>query len=396
MRSENMFSFYMPTRLYIGRGSLDMLGKVHIPGKRALIVTTSGNSVKKYGYLKKVQELLNSQNIKSILYDRVMSNPTRFNVMEGAKLARENDCDIIIGLGGGSAIDTAKCIAAMTINPGDLWDYIAAGTGKSKVPPNGALPIIAIPTTAGTGSEADPWAVTTNEKTREKIDFGDDNTFPYFSIIDPDLMATIPQKLTAYQGFDALFHSTEGFIANVANPISDALSIKAIEIISKYLPRAVLDGCDKEARSNIAVASTISGIVESISNCTSEHSIEHALSGFHPDLPHGAGLIAISIAYYENFLDVARDKYILMAKAMGEDLSFYSDDRKQYGFISALKRLQRACGVHNIELSKYGVERNRIGEYTQLAYDTMGELFEMDPRNLSFEETYNIIEKSLK
>lgn len=391
-----MFSFYMPTRLYIGEDSLNMLGKVYIPGKKALIVTTSGKSVKKYGYLERVQKLLNSQDIESIVYDGVMANPTRCNVMEGAKLARENDCDIMIGLGGGSAIDTAKCIAAMTINPGDLWDYIAAGTGKSKVSSNGALPIIAIPTTAGTGSEADPWAVTTNESTKEKIDFGDDSTFPYFSIIDPNLMATIPKKLTAYQGFDALFHSTEGFIANVANPISDALAIKAIEIISRYLPRAVSDGCDKEARNNMAIASTISGIVESISNCTSEHSIEHALSGFHPNLPHGAGLIAISTAYYENFLEAARDKYILMAKAMGEDLSSYSDDRKQHGFISALKRLQLACGVHNISLSKYGVEKERIGEYTQSAYDTMGELFEMDPRSLSFEETYKIIEKSLK
>lgn len=390
-----MFNFYMPTQLYIGRGSLSVLSKVDIPGKKALIVTTSGKSVKKYGYLEKVEKLLKSREIEFVLYDKVKSNPTRDNVMKGSKLARENDCDMMIGLGGGSAIDTAKCIAAMTVNPGDLWDYIQAGTGKNKIPPNNSLPVIAIPTTAGTGSEADPWAVTTNEDTNEKIDFGNYNTFPYFSIIDSDLMSTIPKKLTAYQGFDALFHAIEGFIAKMANPISDALAIKSIEIISKYLPRAVADGCDKEARDNMAIASTISGIVESISNCTSEHSIEHALSGFHPKLPHGAGLIAISIAYYEAFLQDEKDKYIIMAKAMGENLNNYSQQNRQYAFIDALKKLQLSCGVHNISLSEYGVDKNNIKKYVKFAYDTMGELFEMDPRSLSFDETCNIIEKSL-
>lgn len=391
-----MFSFYMPSRLYIGEGSLKMLSEVDIPGSRGMIVTTSGKSVKKYGYLSRVQSFLEIQGVETIVYDKVTANPTRKGVMEGAKLARENDCDIIIGLGGGSAIDTAKCIAAMAINPGDLWDYIASGTGKSKTPPNRSLPVIAIPTTSGTGTEADPWAVTTNEETKEKIDFGNDMTFPYMSIVDPDLMMSVPKKLTAYQGFDALFHSIEGFIASAANPISDALAIKAIELASKYLPRAVADGNDKEARSNMAVASTISGIVESISDCTSEHSIEHALSGFHPGLPHGAGLIAICIAYYEKFLDVSKDKYIIMAKAMGEDMELYSDDKKQYAFISALKKLQISCGVTNVSLSDYGVENEKIGQYVQSAYDTMGELFDMDPRKLSFDETCEIIEKSLK
>lgn len=391
-----MFSFYMPSHLYIGEGSLKKLSEIDIPGSKGLIVTTSGKSVKKYGYLNRVQAFLEIQGVKTIVYDKANANPTSKGVMEGAKIARENNCDIIIGLGGGSAIDTAKCIAAMAVNPGDLWDYIESGTGRNKMLQNNPLPIIAIPTTSGTGTEADPWAVTTNERTKEKIDFGNDKTFPCISIVDPELMMTVPKKLSVYQGFDALFHSTEGFIAAAANPISDALAIKAIELIAKYLPRAAADGNDREARSNMAVASTISGIVESISNCTSEHSIEHALSGFHPDLPHGAGLIAICIAYYEKFLDISKDKYIIMAKAIGEDIEEYSDDKKQYAFISALKKLQLSCGTANIRLSDYGVESEKIGQYAKSAYDTMGELFDMDPRRLSFDETCEIIEKSLK
>lgn len=389
-----MFTFYLPTRLHLGAGSLSVLSTCALPYTKALIVTTAGNSVRKFGYLDHVVSLLAERGITSVIFNNVLSNPIRAHVMEGAALCKQERCDVVVALGGGSAIDSAKCIAAMAVNSGDLWDYIAAGSGKGRTPKNPALPIIAITTTAGTGSEADPWAVTTNEETSEKIDFGNESTFPTLSIIDPELMRTVPPALTAYQGFDALFHSTEGFIATVANPISDALAIKAIELIAKYLPRAVQDGNDMEARENVAIANTISGMVESTSNCTSEHSIEHALSGFHPKLPHGVGLIAISLPYYERFVDAAAEKYILMAKAMGEDVDALPELLRPRAFLTALQRLQESCNVTSVKLSEYGVCRQRAREYAQFAYDTMGELFEVDPRELAFEETVAIIEEA--
>lgn len=391
-----MFNFYMPTRLIMGPGSLKELSNIDLPGKKALIITTSGKSVRKFGYLQRVEKLLRDRGIDILVFDKVLPNPIRKHVMEAAKIARENTCDIVVGLGGGSAIDTAKCVGAMALNEGDLWDYIGSGSGKGLIPKNGSLPIIAITTTAGTGTEADPWAVTTNEETHEKIDFGNDLSFPYVSIVDPELMVTVPEKLTVYQGFDALFHSVEGFLAVSANPISDALAIKAIELIAKNLPIAAKDGKNIEARSNMAIANTMSGIVESTSNCTSEHSIAHALSGYHPDLTHGECLIAISIAYHEKFIDSAKEKYALMAQAMGEDLSLLSEEEKPKAFITALRKLQEKCSIEDIHMSNYGVDINRIGEYTQFAYDTMGGLFNEDPRKLTIEETAEIIKKSIK
>lgn len=391
-----MFSFYMPTRLIMGAGSLNELTHIKLKGEKALIITTCGKSVKKHGYLERVEKLLNNRGIDTVVFDKVLPNPIRKHVMEASQIARDNSCDIIVGLGGGSAIDTAKCVGAMAVNEGDLWDYICAGTGKGLVPQNGSLPIIAITTTAGTGTEADPWAVTTNEETHEKIDFGNDLSFPYVSIIDPELMITVPEKLTAYQGFDAMFHSIEGFLASSANPISDALALKAIELISKNLPLVINDGNNIEARSNMAIGNTMSGIVESTSNCTSEHSIAHALSGYHPDLTHGECLIAISLAYHEMFVETAKEKYSLMAKAMGEDVDYLNEEERPKSFLTALRKLQIQCRVNDIHMSKYGVDKSKAKEYTQFAYDTMGELFDEDPRKLTFEETASIIEKSIK
>ena len=204
------YGFYLPTRLLVGAGCLSELGDCALPGKKALLVTSAGQSVKRFGYLDRVREQLVRAGAQAVIYDRITPNPTKDEVMAGTALCREQGCDFVVGLGGGSSIDAAKAIAVMAGNPGDYWDYISGGTGKGKAVPNEPLPIVAITTTAGTGTEADPWTVITNEETQEKIGFGYEKTFPVLSVVDPELMVSVPARLTAYQGFDALFHSTEG------------------------------------------------------------------------------------------------------------------------------------------------------------------------------------------
>ena len=290
------FTYSIPTKILFGPGSFNDLATTPLPGKKALVVITAGKSMRANGYLDRLIDMLDKQGIGHALFDKILPNPVLRHVHEGAALAREQGCDFVIGLGGGSSIDSAKSIAVMAKNPGDYWDYISGGSGKGQPLVNGALPIVAIATTAGTGTEADPWTVITKEDTNEKIGFGCSETFPVLSVVDPEMMLTIPAHLTAYQGFDALFHATEGYIANVATPLSDAYALKSIELLAKYLPAAVKDGSDLEARTQVALASTLSGMVESTSCCTSEHGMEHALSAFYPKLPHGAGLIMLSEA----------------------------------------------------------------------------------------------------
>lgn len=390
------FQYFIPSKILFGPGKLNELAKVKLPGKKALIVTTAGNSVKKYGYLDRVIKLLKQNGADSVVFDKILPNPIRKHVMEGAALAKESGCDFVVGLGGGSPIDSSKSIAVMAKNSGDYWDYIHGGTGKGQPVKNGALPIIAITTTAGTGTEADPWTVITHEERNEKIGFGTDDTFPVLSIVDPELMLTVSPALTAYQGFDAFFHAAEGYIANIATPVSDVFALKSIELLAKWLPVAVKDGSNLEARTNVALANTLSGMVESTSSCTSEHSMEHALSAFHPELPHGAGLIMLSLSYYSFFENVVPDRYSKMAEAMGKDVRAVSAGKKAHLFIEALAEMQEKCGAAALKMSDYGIKESEIDALAKNAHTTMGGLFALDPKKLSHEDTVSIIKKAYK
>lgn len=389
------FDFFMPASIRFGAGALDTLGEQPLPGKKALIVISAGTSMKKLGYLDRVRALLKKNGADSVVYDKIRANPIKAHVMEAAALAKAEGCDFVVGLGGGSSIDSAKSIALMAKNPGDYWDYIVGGTGKGMPVEAGALPVVAITTTAGTGTEADPWTVVTKEDTNEKIGFGCRDTFPAISIVDPDLMMSVPPKLTAYQGFDAFFHAAEGFVANIATPMSDIFALKSIELIARWLPVAVKDGSNREARANIAFANTLSGIVETASCCTSEHSLEHAMSAFHPNLEHGAGLIMLSRAYFGFFLGKIPDSlYAAMARAMGEDVSALEQNQRAQAFLTALDKLIRACGVETLKMSDYGITRDELAKLAQNAFETMGGLFALDRYRLSADEAVAIYEKA--
>lgn len=387
------FSFHVPTNLVFGQGAIQKLHKQRLPGKHALIVISSGKSTRANGYLDIVQDQLTQAGVTYTVFDKILANPVLDNVMDGAACARANGCDFVLGLGGGSSIDAAKAIAVMATNEGDYWDYISGGSGQRKPVPNDPLPIVAITTTAGTGTEADPWTVTTKEDTNEKIGFGYEKTFPVLSIVDPDLMLTVPPHLTAYQGFDALFHSTEGYLAKTADPISDLFALKAIELVGKSLAKAVADGTDEVARADVALANTLSGMVESLSSCTSEHSLEHALSAFHHELPHGAGLIMISKAYYTHFANThaCDERLIAMAKALGK-----TDASSAMDFVQALCDLQSACGVAELKMSDYGIDGANLEKYADNARQTMGGLFLADPVRLSREDSIRILQESFR
>ncbi|MDD6210842.1 MAG: iron-containing alcohol dehydrogenase [Bacteroidales bacterium] len=385
------FNQFIPTNLFFGCGSIERLATERLPGKKAFVVISSGTSMRKYGYLDKVLKLLEKNGIPAVVYDKILPNPILSHVAEAAELCRGEGCDFVIGLGGGSSIDSAKSIALLACNPGDYWDYVTGGSGKGLPAEKGALPIIAIPTTAGTGTEADPWTVITNEKLNEKIGFGNEYTFPTISIVDPELMVSVPPRLTAYQGFDAFFHAAEGFIARTATPISDLYALKSIDLLYRHLPQAVENGNDIEARTKVALASTLSGMVESTSSCTSEHSLEHAMSAFYPELPHGAGLIMLSAAYFNTFAHMVPERFIMMAEAM---TGKKSNDPKD--FIHALTELQKACGVADLKMSDWNIREEDLPRFVRNARETMGGLFQVDPARLPDEAFLNIYKLSYR
>lgn len=384
------FDYHIPTKIIFGRGRLKELATEELPGSKALIVITNGQSMKRLGYLNQVTQYLKENGVDSVLFDKVLPNPTLAHVSEAAELARRENCDMVVGLGGGSAIDSAKAIALAAANSGNYWEYV-----KGREVENDALPIVAIPTTAGTGTESDPWTVITNPETNEKIGFGIKQLFPTLSIVDPELMVSVPANLTAYQGMDAFFHSAEGYLAKVAQPVSDLFALNSIRRIAKFLPEAVKYGNNLQAREEMAWASTQAGMVESTSCCISEHSMEHALSAFYPGLPHGAGLVALSVPYFTHLLKKDEKKvaprYMDMARAMGEE-----NVNSPSAFITALKKLIKNVGLEGLKLSDWGLRKDDAEKLAENSFAAMGALYLLDPVELTREDACAIISEAIQ
>lgn len=387
------FNFNNPTNLLFGRGSLNKLCDQKMPGKKAMVLISNGKSTKENGYLDRTLEQLKKAGVETAVFDKIMENPVKEVIMEGAAFARENNCDFIVALGGGAVIDSSSAISAMAANEGDLWDYVCGGTGKGKALVNKGLPIVAIATTSGTGSEMNGFGVISNLQTKEKIGFGSTELTPVLAVVDPELMLTVPPKYTAYQGFDALFHNTEVMMSKGVNILSETIALSAIESIAKYLPRAVKNGSDIEAREYVAYASTMAGITMQLTSTTAQHSMEHSMSAYHHDLPHGAGLIMISKEFAGFFIDkhACDGQFIKMAKAMG-----ISDADKPQDFITALVKLQEECGVADLKMSDYGFTPDEFMTLAKGARSMQGGLFEANPCEMTDEDCAGIFERSYR
>lgn len=387
------FDFNNPTRILFGSGALNDLGKQQMPGKKAMLLMSRGKSAKVSGAYDRTLAQLAQAGVEAAEFAKVMENPLKDMVMDGAAFARENGCDFIVALGGGAVLDSAVAISAMATNDGDLWDYVNGGTGKGRPLVNPGLPIVTITLTAGTGSEINCWGVISNPETKEKIGFGHTELTPVLAVVDPELMKTVPPKYTAYQGFDALFHNTEVMMSNGVNILSETIALSAIENIAKYLPRAVADGNDLEAREHVAYGSTLAGMTMQLTSTTAQHSMEHAMSAYHHDLPHGAGLIMISKAFAEYFIErhACDEQFVKMAKAMGMENADKPED-----FITALVKLQEACGVADLKMSDYGIQPDEFMTLAVNARETMGGLFLANPCEMNDTDCAGVFEKAYR
>ena len=387
------FDFNNPTHIIFGSGTLNTLHAQALPGKKALLLISNGRSSKINGSLNTVQAELKKAGVGYAIFDKIMENPVKEVIMEGAAFARKNGCDFILALGGGAVLDSSKAIAAMATNGGDLWDYVSGGTGKGKPLTNRGLPIVTVPTSSGTGSEVNCWGVISNLATKEKIGFGEERLVPVLSVVDPTLMRTVPAKYTAYQGFDALFHNTEVMMSKGVNIMSEPIALSAIENIAKYLPRAVKDGGDMEAREHVAYAATVAGITMQLTSTTAQHSMEHAMSAYHHSLPHGAGLIMISVEFARYFIEkhACDGQFIKMARVMGMPEADKPED-----FLTALIALQKACGVDDLKMSDYGITKDECMTLAVNARETMGGLFLANPCELNDEDCAGIFERAYR
>lgn len=297
------FSYYLPVNIQFGRGKIDQIGfLVEGYGQKALIVT-GRTSAKKSGLYDRVVKSLQAKHIEAVLFDEVEANPLTTTAIKGADLARREACHMVIALGGGSVLDAGKAIAFMALNEGDINDYIFNRLTSSE-----ALPFIAVPTTCGTGSEGNGFAVLTNPDTGDKKSLRCPAIIPKVSIVDPDLMKTMSARMLAPVMFDALCHNLEAYTSKSAQAFTDALALYALGELATYLvplykkQEAREKGEDlgghvsaeeeERAWDAVSLASTIGGMVIHTAGVTLGHGLEHPASGL-KNVTHGAGLAAL-------------------------------------------------------------------------------------------------------
>lgn len=383
------FFYHNPVKIVFGEGKLAEAGQYAKQyGSKAIIVTT-GYLFKESGLVDRVQRVLRDSDVESIHYGDVQPNPLNTQIDRGAEVARAAGCDLVIGLGGGSAIDAAKGMAIVLGHNRPIWDFCM---GPDAAPiTDKTYPIIAITTTCGTGSECTQWAVITNPETREKPGIGCEYTFAKVAIVDPELMATMPPKVTASTGFDTLAHAIEAYTAVLATPITDLYCEQAIRLVGKYLRRAVKNGQDREARNAMAYANSLAGMSISVGIVTVCHGLAHSVGGL-AGSTHGETLAAMTPhamrfsmkAYPDKFRKIAmflRDEY-------GSPEAYQVEDS-----VKEVEQLIRDIGL-DTPLSKQGLKEEDIERAADGVIRYMTGSITNDPAMPSRDDIIDIILKS--
>lgn len=381
------FDYLNPVKFHFGRGKLEQVGVIAAQyGKKALLVAS--DSAKPTGQLASVEQHLQQAGVAYVLFDRFMQNPLSTLVDEGAAFAREQGCDVVVGLGGGSAMDMAKGIAFMAQNDGGIWDYVFG-----QKPGVAALPTVLIPTTAGTGSEANKTAVFTNPETNDKKGLVNPLIYPKAAIIDPQLMVTLPKRVIAGPGADVLFHALESYISKNAHPMSEMLSLQALELIGRYLPQVYDDASNIDAWDKVTFASSLAGMAIDCAGTTLPHALQHPMGGL-LDVVHAEGIAALYMAFMEFTWRAAPEKFAAIAKALGVDTRDMTQEAAAESSIEAVRAL---LGYVNMlpTLTELQVSEEHFDWFINNATTTMRMVLGNNPRVPSADEIRAIYQQSL-
>ncbi|MDC3417581.1 iron-containing alcohol dehydrogenase [Aquibacillus salsiterrae] len=353
MLVSKSFRYEIPTKIEFGQGYVRTLPK-HIEQLKATNVLVVGDpGVLAAGIVAKIEEPLHQANINFITFTDVGTEATIESVDQAVELARSNSCDLVIGVGGGSALDTAKSVGLILGNGGNIRDYI----GIDKVPGPGA-PVIAIPTTAGTGSEITRFSVLSDKKAKAKLSVGSMFNCPTIALCDPELTISLPPHITAATGMDALTHALESYVNKATQPISEALSIQSIKLISKSLRLAVVQGENLDARHDMLMASMLAAMAFSSTRLGLAHALAIPL-GAHFKIPHGV-VNAILLPEVMQFNLIGNlDKFIEIAGIFGEHTDGLTKREAAELAVTAVRQLKRDVGI-NATLSDYGLKEEDL------------------------------------
>lgn len=347
------FNFFFPTTIKSGYGLAKQAGEILKPyvEKKLLVVTDKG--LLDSGTLNGFFNSLEQAGLEYELYQDVQPNPSSTVIDDAVVFLKKSNCDAIIGIGGGSSIDAAKAVAVMATNPGSILDY----EGFDQLV-NDPMPLFAIPTTAGTGSECTASTVVTNPNNHFKTAIISPRLFPKIAILDAELTMQLPPAITASTGMDALTHAIESYVSKLANPISRALAIEAIKMISQNIKKAYFVGSDVAARENMLVASFLAGVAFSLSKLGNVHAISHTFGGIF-NVPHGVANAAL-LPYVLKFnMDACPDLFKEIAVAMGENVDGLDEGCAGRKAIDAVVKLNAAINIP-ANVKELGVKLDKL------------------------------------
>lgn len=374
------FNYNLPVNIIFGRGKVNEVGiEVAKYGKKPLIVTGK-NSTKKTGLLDKTISLLKEAGAEPIVFDKVEQNPLTTTAYAGAELAKENKCDVVLGVGGGSIMDAAKAIAFIALNDGDISDYIFGKKISDK-----ALPIILVPTTCGTGSEGNGFAVLTNPENNDKKSLRSNAIVAKASIIDPNLMITMPKHILASVGFDALCHNMEAYLSKNAQPLTTMMALQGIELIGKNLVKAYNNLEDMEAFEAITWGSTLGGMVINTAGVAAPHGMEHPASGL-KDIVHGRGLAALTPVIYEESISAAPEKFAMISRLLGGN--------DENDCVKIIRKLLKDIELE-ITLSEQGIKEEDIDWMAENCLKVSAVSMNIHPAQFDIENIKRIYKKAL-
>nr|WP_205606380.1 iron-containing alcohol dehydrogenase [Clostridium butyricum] len=357
-----MYDYLVPSVNFMGANSVSVVGErcKILGGKKALIVTDKFLKDMEGGAVELTVKYLKEAGLDAVYYDGVEPNPKDVNVIEGLKIFKEENCDMIVTVGGGSSHDCGKGIGIAATHEGDLYDYAGIETLVNPLPP-----IVAVNTTAGTASELTRHCVLTNTKKKIKFVIVSWRNLPLVSINDPMLMVKKPAGLTAATGMDALTHAIEAYVSKDANPVTDASAIQAIKLISQNLRQAVALGENLEARENMAYASLLAGMAFNNANLGYVHAMAHQLGGLY-DMAHGVAN-AMLLPHVERYNMISNPKkFADIAEFMGENISGLSVMEAAEKAINAMFRLSEDVGIPK-SLKEMGVKQEDFEHMAELA-----------------------------
>ncbi len=380
------YTYLNPKVALMGAGCVKEIGKQakELGGTKALIV--SGKSRHGEELAGDIRKILENAGLKAAIFAGAEPNPTDISAMEGAEIYKTENCDMIVAVGGGSPMDCAKAIGIVAKNRGKINDYEGVGKVTKGIPP-----LITVNTTAGTASEMTSFTIITDTKRHIKMAIVDPRITPDVAVNDPELMISMPPALTAATGMDALTHAVEAYVSTMATPTTDAAAIKAIELISKYLRKAVAHGEDVKTRDMMAHAEYLAGIAFNNASLGYVHSMAHQLGGFY-NLPHGV-CNAILLPYVEMYnKQVCPERFADIAKAMEENIEGLSPEKAADKAIDAIKKIASDIGIPS-GLKELGA---REEDLELLAENAMHDVCRLtNPRDLSKKDIIEIYRKAM-